>query len=141
MTNPNLGFDLLKRGRKRLSTVEFQISVQHLYADAVRECQESLELGLKGFFRIIGQTPPHKHDLSLEIRGESIKFPEPFQTHRMVVAQLSWELKKDRELSFYGDEEVTPSEHYTKKIAQAYLDQCLQVYAWISASLNISLDP
>ncbi len=78
----------------------------------VREAQEIVELASKGMLRAAGIEPPKFHDvgnLLLEHRG---KYSDDISTELEKVAAISKRLRKERELSFYGDIDFIPTEEY-----------------------------
>lgn len=73
---------------------------------AVRRSQESVELALKGALRLLGVEIPRTHDVSFHLRENRSRFPDWFQLQIDKLAHISRSLCKDRQLSFYGDEEM-----------------------------------
>lgn len=73
---------------------------------AVRRSQESVELALKGVLRLLGLEVPRVHDVSFFLREHRGRFPSWFQDQIDRISYISRGLRKDRELSLYGDEEM-----------------------------------
>ena len=90
---------------------------QSSWADVVRESQEVVELALKGLLRAHGVQPPRIHDVSEVLLAERSRLPEPLQAEIGSLAEGSRRLRRDRELAFYGAEDLTPSGFYTKQDA------------------------
>jgi len=85
----------------------------------VRESQEVVELALKGLLRVAGIEPPRIHDVSEVLAAEHARLPPAVQPHVEALAAGSRTLRRDRELAFYGAEDLTPSGFYTRQDAIA----------------------
>jgi HEPN domain-containing protein len=92
------------------------------WADVVRESQEVVELALKGLLRVAGIEPPRIHDVSEVLTAERARLPRSFQPHVDALAAGSRMLRRDRDLAFYGAEDLTPSGFYTREDAVAARD-------------------
>jgi HEPN domain-containing protein len=92
------------------------------WADVVRESQEVVELALKGLLRVVGIEPPRIHDVSEVLTAEKSRLPQAIQQQVEVLAAGSRTLRRDRELAFYGAEDLTPSGFYTQDDAVAARD-------------------
>ena len=112
MTNPKLGRDYLHRARGRRKAIE-SLFQEKLFADVVRECQEACELALKGIIREAGHSVPMVHDVSEKLKEIQKDLPKKLQAKLQEVCDISKQLRRDRELSFYGSEDITPSDFYT----------------------------
>ena len=88
------------------------------WADVVRESQEVVELALKGLLRAHGVEPPRIHDVSEVLLAERRRFPDSVQKQLDELASISRELRRDRELAFYGAEDLTPSGFYSRSDAE-----------------------
>lgn len=85
----------------------------------IREAQECVELALKGLLRSCALEPPKIHDLGgflLENRDRIARQRPNLPLERL--AEISQRLRKERELSFYGDVDFLPDEAYTKPQAE-----------------------
>ena len=84
---------------------------------------------LKAALRIVGVEPPRWHDVGPVLRRERSKFPAWFQEYIDELASISRSLRKERELSMYGDEEsgVLPEELYTRMDAERALSDAEKV--------------
>ncbi len=83
------------------------------YSDVMREAQEIVELCLKGILRYAGIEPPKWHDVGpilLEYRSKIEKMDQETADR---LANISARLRKEREVSFYGDIDFIPTEEYT----------------------------
>lgn len=109
--------DYLKRARVRLEVLDIFFQRQS-YADAIRESQEVVELLLKALLRKFSIDPPHWHDVSRILIENQAALPEMIQTDLNRICAVSKRLRKERELSFYGDEDFIPSDEYTKDQAK-----------------------
>ncbi len=85
------------------------------YPYVVRQCQEAVELALKGALRLAGIEPPKWHDVGPILRRERDRFPQWFKVEIDRLASISRSLRKERELAMYGDEEagISAEELYT----------------------------
>jgi hypothetical protein len=121
MRNRDLAADYLRRAEIRLKAIEVLFAGAS-WADVVRESQEVVELGLKGLLRACGVEAPRLHDVSDVLLAERTRLPEALQQQVERLAQVSRNLRRDRELAFYGAEDLTPSAFYSKQDAQAAFD-------------------
>lgn len=71
---------------------------------AVRRCQEGAEMALKATLRLVGLEVPKVHDVGFFLRENRAMFPTWFQAHVDRLVHISRGLRKDREVSVYGDE-------------------------------------
>ena len=121
MRNKDLAFDYIKRSRIRLKSVQVLFD-EESWADVVREAQEIVELSLKGLLRHHGIEFPRIHDISKIMEAHSQKLPESIRGKLGKLAKISKTMRRDRELAFYGSEDLTPSEFYEKEDAQEAFD-------------------
>jgi len=87
------------------------------WADVVRESQELVELALKSLLRHSSIEVPRVHDVGQILRLESERLPESIRPHIEELVAISRSLRRDRELAFYGSEDLTPSDFYQKSDA------------------------
>ena len=132
MTNPKLARDYLERSRKRLKAIALLLQ-EEAFPDVVRESQEVVELLLKALLRSFGMSVPFSHDLSEALNEHEARFPEGVQTLLPRWSQISKHLRKDRELAFYGSEDITPSSFYTRTDAEAAQAMAEEVLAGVAA--------
>ena len=111
MRNSELAVDYVRRARARLGAIDVLYEAGS-WADVVRESQEAVELALKGMLRSVGIDPPRVHDVSELMLKESERLPGALQPDVPRLASISRDLRRDRELSFYGAEDLTPSGFY-----------------------------
>jgi hypothetical protein len=115
--NRGLAADYLRRATIRLDA----IAVLHAaasWADVVRESQEVVELALRALLRSCGIDPPRVHDVSDVLLAEQARLPASLRDQVESLAEISRELRRDRELAFYGAEDLTPSEFYARRDAE-----------------------
>lgn len=116
MRNRDLASDYVGRAAIRLEALD--VLYKHGgWADVVREAQEVVELALKGLLREHGVEPPRIHDVSEVLLAERGRLPEELQSEVEALAAISRDLRRDRELAFYGAEDLTPSGFYTREDA------------------------
>jgi len=121
MRNMGLAADHVRRGQIRLEALDVLFKHES-WADVVRESQEVVELALKGLLRAHGVEPPRIHDVSEVLFAERRRFPDSLQNELDDLASISRELRRDRELAFYGAEDLTPSGFYSRSDAERARD-------------------
>jgi HEPN domain-containing protein len=96
----------------------------------VRLSQECVELSLKSALRFVGIEPPKWHDVGFILEKEKDRFPQWFKNEIERFAFISRKLRREREPSMYGDEELslTPEEMYHKYDAEVSLEDAAFVY-------------
>ncbi|MCW4021156.1 MAG: HEPN domain-containing protein, partial [Candidatus Bathyarchaeota archaeon] len=92
------------------------------YSDVMREAQEIVELATKGMLRAVGIEPPKFHDVGDLLLEHTDKYPDDISKHVEKIASISKRLRKERELSFYGDIDFIPTEEYTITDAQEAME-------------------
>jgi len=115
--NADLARDYVHRARVRLRALEVLYEAES-WADVVRESQELVELALKGLLRWCGIDPPRLHDVSEVLLAERGRLPEELAEHLETLVEVSRSLRRDRELAFYGAEDLTPSGFYSRVDAE-----------------------
>lgn len=113
MHNVELARDYIARAELRLRSVDTLFDGGG-WADVVRESQEVVELALKGLLRGCGIEAPRIHDVSEVLFLERDRLPESLAADVERLAEISKELRRDRELAFYGAEDLTPSTFYLR---------------------------
>jgi len=135
MKNVSMAESYLKRAQRRLRDAQRALEESYV-PDAVRYCQECVEIAVKAVLRLVGIEYPKSHDLSAELSLFSDRFPDWFRARIPKLAETMRLLTKTRGLAFYGDEErgLTPEElfsyDYAKKTLEdvkLYLDLCLKL--------------
>ena len=121
MQNRDLAADYVRRAGARLRALDVLFE-QESWADVVREAQEIVELALKGLLRSSGVEPPRIHDVADVLLDELSRLPEPVRGDVSRLADVSRGLRRDRELAFYGAEDLTPSDFYRRADAVAARD-------------------
>jgi HEPN domain-containing protein len=111
--NRDLAADYVRRAEVRLRAVDVLFEATS-WADVVRESQEVVELALKGLLRSCGVEAPRIHDVSDVLLAERERLPEPVRAEVERLASVSRDLRRDRELAFYGAEDLTPSSFYAE---------------------------
>jgi len=117
MRNPDLARDHVRRAEIRLAVLDVLFAAAS-WADVVRESQEVVELALKGLLRAHGVAPPRVHDVSDVLEAERHRFPDALAPELPTLVRASRELRRDRELAFYGAEDLTPSGFYDRADAE-----------------------
>ena len=117
MRNRDLAADYVRRAEVRLRAIEVLFEAES-WADVVRESQEAVELALKGLLRRVGVDAPRIHDVSEVLIAERDRLPTDLAGRVEELAAVSRELRRDRELAFYGAEDLTPSGFYSRDDAE-----------------------
>ena len=118
MRNQTLAVDHVRRAGARLRALDVLYDAES-WADVVRESQEVVELALKGLLRAAGVDPPRVHDVADVLGAERGRLPAALAGDIERLAEASRSLRRDRELAFYGAEDLTPSDFYRKADADA----------------------
>jgi HEPN domain-containing protein len=124
--NEELARDYLLRAKGRLKAVD-TLFAEGLWADVVRESQEVVELALKGLLRHHKIEVPRVHDVSEVLDQNRTIFSAAVQTAMDDLIDISQDLRRDRELAFYGSEDVTPHSFYKEKHARSARDKAGRV--------------
>ncbi len=117
MKNRTLTKDYVTRAGIRFAALQVLLD-KGGYADVVREAQEIVELLGKALARHLGAEPARVHDVSAQLREVGVRLSPELQPNLELFIEHSRELRRDRELAFYGTEDLTPSEFYSLKDAQ-----------------------
>jgi HEPN domain-containing protein len=117
MRNKELALDYVRRASVRLRALDVLFDGES-WADVVRESQEAVELALMGLLRVYGIEPPRVHDVSALLLAERERLPAALATKLPRLAEISRDLRRDRELAFYGAEDLTPGSFYAKQDAE-----------------------
>ena len=137
MHNRELSADYVRRATFRLDAIDL-LNRARSWADVVQESQEAVELALKGMLRDCGIDPPRIHDVSDVLLNERDRLPGSVLPHVDRLAAISRDLRRDRELAFYGAEDLVPSEFYTEEDARRALDGARYV---VEAAASVVLTP
>ncbi len=113
MNNATLAQSYPLKSQKRLKILDVLLD-ESAYSDVMREAQEIVELALKGMLRQAGIEPPKWHDVSSLIVEFRDRFPETVDRDVERLAEISSYLRKEREISFYGDIDFIPTEEYSR---------------------------
>jgi len=124
VNNKSLSSDYVKRAKIRLSAVETLLHHKG-FADVVRESQEIVELACKGLLRHFGIEPARVHDVSVQLNELQELVSNP--NNIAVLIKISKSLRRDRELAFYGSEDLTPSEFYNESDAKEAFQSAQEV--------------
>lgn len=126
MRNRELARDYVRRAKVRLAAVDVLFDAES-WPDVVRESQEIIELALKGLLRSCGVEPPRVHDVSRIMHAERDRLPADLLCDVDWLADTSRHLRRDRELAFYGAEDLTPSDFYSRTDAVHARDSARRV--------------
>lgn len=132
MNFSDLARDYLKRAESRRAAIA-TLRSEEAYADILRECQEVVELLLKGALRFVGIDPPKRHDVGPALQQHLSRFPESWHAAADQIVRRSARLLEYRSLAFYGDEETgrPASQLFTQEDAEEamqWMDDLLELY-------------
>jgi len=137
LDNIRMAKSYLRQAEERLTHAKEALSDGN-YAYVIRQSQEAVELALKASLRIVGIEPPKFHDVGPILRRNSNSFPEWFRKEIDKMASISRMLRREREPSMYGDEELAlpPDELYTFEDAKTAIDSCTFIFDNCKKLLN-----
>jgi HEPN domain-containing protein len=121
MRNLSLAEDYVRRARKRLAALD-ALYGERAWPDVVREAQEVVELALKAILRRYRIDTPRLHDVSDLLVEAKPALSEALAQDVERLCEISRRLRRDRELAFYGSEDLTPSDFYREKDAREARD-------------------
>ena len=128
MKNTSLTHDYITRAGHRLAALEL-LYERASYADVVREAQEMVELCLKALLRASRIEVPRTHEVGDILLEFSDQLPPDVKPHAPNLAKISKNMRRDRELAFYGTEDLTPSDFYQEPDAKQALEGARWVYS------------
>lgn len=131
MRNTELAADYIRRATVRLRAVDVLFEAES-WADVVRESQEIVELTLKALLRSIGIDPPRIHDVSDVLVAERERLPGSLDGELETLTRASRQLRRDRELAFYGAEDLTPSGFYSREDGERARDSARRTVELVS---------
>jgi HEPN domain-containing protein len=122
MTSSGMGRRYIEEASGRLHLLRVAVE-RGLWATAVREAQECVELFLKGALRLAAVEPARVHDVADLLHREAARFPDWFAKQIDYLAAISTEMAGDRGIAFYGDErqELGPQELFDQDDAERAL--------------------
>jgi HEPN domain-containing protein len=118
--------DIAKAG-KRLKALTLLLQ-EEAYSDVVREAQELVELAMKGILFQAGIDPPKEHDIGQFFKAMRDRLPRSVSRAADRLAAISGQLGRERNVSFYGDQNFIPSERYTRREAEQAMDDAEFAY-------------
>jgi len=134
MQNDGLIGDYMRRAKARLAALQVLMD-EESWADVVREAQELVEITLRALLRANRIEVPQIHDVSPILEQNRSRFGKGIQESLDELIRISRSLRRDRELAFYGSEDLTPSEFYKREDAEAAKSQARYVYDTVTDSL------
>jgi HEPN domain-containing protein len=135
MYNDALAADYLLRSQHRLKAVQLLLELES-WADVVRESQEIVEIALKALLRASRVEVPRIHDVSGVLEENLDLLPESVRPRITELCEVSRTLRRDRELAFYGSEDLTPSEFYRKTDAESAMAQATLVVDAVAEAMG-----
>ncbi len=135
MKNKSLADDYLTRAGHRIAAVEVLLK-RGAFADVVRESQELVELTLKALLWKCKIEVPRLHDVSDILLENQERVPKALHRELERISEISRQLRRDRELAFYGSEDLTPSNFYKKKDADRAFKDAKLVFSLVFGALE-----
>jgi HEPN domain-containing protein len=117
MRNTDLARDYIERAAVRLRALDVLFDAES-WADVVRESQEVVELALHSLLLGSGVDQRSIDDVPEMLLFERERLPAAVAQDVETLAGISRGLRRDRELAFYGAEDLTPSGFYSKADAE-----------------------
>ena len=107
-------------------------------AYCIRQSQEAVELSLKAALRLAGIKPPKCRDVGPILVEKASAYPEWFRKLIPSLTATSRWLRREREPSMYGDEELglPPSKLYTEPYAKRALEEAETAYKSVAKLLE-----
>jgi len=135
LNNIDMARSYIRQARERLRHAREALDEGN-YPYTIRQSQEAVELSLKAALRLVGIEPPKWHDVGPILRREAGRFPEWFRREVGFMARVSRILRREREPSMYGDEELglPPEELYDRIDAEESLRSAQRVF-WLVEKL------
>ncbi len=128
MTGGEMTRSYLRRAQTVLREAE-RLHQEEVWNLVVRRCQEAVELALKGVLREAGVEVPKVHDVSGALRRNLDRLPPHLAAEIDTLVSASRRLREERELAFYGAEDLTPSSFYRQSDAVIARDRAREVVA------------
>ncbi len=117
MTSSDLARSYLRKATDRLEVLDLLLA-REAYSDVIREAQEIVELALKGMLRAVGVEPPKWHDVGPIVQEQRARLPDAVCGEVDELARISAWLREEREASFYGEDDLIPTEAYDRDDAE-----------------------
>ena len=131
MTSDRLAKAYVEKAAVRIKALKF-LHQEGGYSDVVREAQECVEILLKAVLRCLGIEVPKIHDVSRLLKQRIDLLPKLLKDNLDEVSRISRELRKDRELAFYGTEDWIPTEEYGSDDSQEAIRKAERVFEIVS---------
>jgi HEPN domain-containing protein len=125
----------IAKAEKRLKVLSLLLQ-EEAYSDVVREAQELAELAMKGILFQAGIDPPKEHDIGQFIRAVRDRLPQPAAQAADRLAAISGQLGRERNASFYGNQNFIPSERYTCQEARQAIEDAQFAYQLARAVIS-----
>jgi HEPN domain-containing protein len=91
---------------------------------------------VKALLKLKGLSYPRAHDVARLLRDPAISGPLLTPDELGRIEHASKTLRRDRELSFYGDEDVVPLEYYERSDADAALGSLREVLELVTRAFE-----
>jgi HEPN domain-containing protein len=130
-----LAADYLMRAGKRFRALEV-LMAEESWPDVVREAQEIVGITLKGLLGACSIEMPRIHDVSPVLEQNRDRLPAGILATLEEITRISKALRRDRELAFYGSEDLTSSEFYNREDAATALASAQRTHQGVQHALR-----
>jgi HEPN domain-containing protein len=114
--NKDLAFSYIRKAKVRSKLIQLAFELEG-YSDVVHDAQALVELCVKGMLLYEGINVPKYHEVSRLLMEHQDKFPEIVRSSFPKIIKISKTLRRNRELSFYGDDDFIPTDEYSQEEA------------------------
>jgi len=136
MHNKKLAEDYAIRAKSRVKALASYLEDKN-YPDVVREAQEAVELSLKGLLKFHQIDFSRTHDVSGILLDNKERFSKEVIESLGELILISKSLRRDRELAFYGTEDLLPLEFYSLDDATLAIAQASRVVQLVATALDV----
>ncbi|WP_413944603.1 HEPN domain-containing protein [Bdellovibrio sp. HCB-162] len=131
----NLIEDYIARAQIRIGSVEYLFKKKS-WSDVIVESNKVVDLALRSLLLECQIDVFGIHDVSGILTQEENKLPKEIKKDLEKICDISRSLRRDRELAYYGSEDLTPSEFYKEKDAKEALESAKYIVKRISSALE-----
>lgn len=139
MTNREFGRAYIEDALVILTEAEASLEQGHFHR-TVRKCQESVEMALKGLLRVAGIEYPKAHRVGRVLVESAVAQVVPVKRLRDI-ARIADELADAREDAFYGSEERSAAELFSREDAVDALSKARAVETFVAELVQQYIRP
>jgi len=94
-------------------------------------------LALKGVLKTCGVEAPRTHDVSQVLRDHVDRLPAVYGDSLDEICEISRSLRKDRELAYYGADDLLPGEFFNREDAELASAKAMRVVELSEKAVSI----